>query len=208
MFTGIISAVSKVTDTVHAKDVGKTGDFRVSFARPRGWKLAQGESVSVDGICSTVRGLTGTTFSVDYMPETLRVTTAAEFLKGRAVNLERPLRLGDRLDGHLVQGHVDAVGTVLGIRRDGAASIVKVGFPSPYRKFIAKKGSIAMNGASLTVVTTGKTGGKGWFTVSLVDYTLRHTALRDLGKGDMVNLEVDMLARYLAALVGAAKGRQ
>ncbi len=197
MFTGIISAVSTVAGTASTKG----GDLRVVFARPQGWKLAAGESVNVDGVCSTVSRLAAKTFEVKYMPETLRVTTMARLAKGAKVNLERALRMGDRLDGHLVQGHVDTTGTVLDVRPDGDAAVVKVRFPGPYRKFIAKKGSITMNGTSLTVADTGT----NWFSVSLVDYTLCHTALRDLAKGDKVNLEVDMLARYLAALVGAAR---
>ena len=125
------------------------------------------------------------------------------------MNLERSLRLNDRLDGHLIQGHVDATGEILEIRKIGNSVILKIGFPGRYRRFIAEKGAISVNGVSLTVVAVGR----GWFTphlskrkgagfsLSLVSYTLEHTNLRNLKKGDKVNLEVDMLARYLDALL-------
>jgi len=130
------------------------------------------------------------------MHETIKKTTARFFRKEVQVNLERSLRASDRLDGHLVQGHVDTTGEILEIKKIGNSVIARIDFPPRYRKFIAEKGSIAVNGVSLTIVATNK----DWFSVSLVSYTLKHTNLQHLKKGDRVNLEVDILARYLDAL--------
>lgn len=193
MFTGIITATGKVLGAARVR-----GNVRVTIARPRGWRLAPGESVNVNGVCSTVitRAGNAAAFSVEYMPETLHITTAGRLVKGDLVNLERSLRLGDRLDGHLVQGHVDTTGTVIGVARAKGSAVITIGFPAVYRKFIAAKGSITVDGVSLTVTATA--GNR--FAVSLVDHTLRHTNLQNLHKGDKVNLEMDVLARYLDAL--------
>jgi riboflavin synthase len=165
--------------------------------RPRGWNLKLGDSVNVNGVCSTVSHITAKTFKVEYMPETLKITTAPLLAKGVWVNLERPLRFSDRLDGHIVQGHVDTTGTVLDVKRAESSAVIKISFPVQYKKFIAKKGSICVDGVSLTIAEAGK----NWFSVSLVSYTLTHTNLQNLAEGDKVNLEVDMLARYLEALL-------
>ena len=179
MFTGIIKSLGKI------ENVSKKGaSIYVWIKKPAGWKMDLGESVSVDGICSTVKRLRSNSFEVEYMPETVKKTTAEFFRKGATVNLERSLRIADRLDGHLVQGHVDTTGTIEGARKDGNSVILKIGFPKKYHKFIAAKGSICMNGVSLTVVATSK----NWLTVSLVSYTLRHTNLGKLKKRDKVNL--------------------
>ncbi|MBI4086166.1 MAG: riboflavin synthase [Candidatus Liptonbacteria bacterium] len=190
MFTGIIAALGKVRDAS-----ARGGSVYVLIQKPAGWKVKKGESISVDGICSTVKGLRGNSFEVEYMPETVKKTAAKLLKKGMCVNMERSLRLNDRLDGHLVQGHVDTTGDIREIGKIGNSVILKIGFPGRYRKFIAEKGSISVNGVSLTVVA----GGGNWFTVSLVSYTLEHTNLRNLKKGDKVNLETDVLARYLQA---------
>lgn len=192
MFTGIIRSLGKV------ESVSKKGaSIYIWIKKPAGWKMGLGESVGVDGICSTVKRLRSNSFEVEYMPETIKKTTAEFFRKGASVNLERSLHIADRLDGHLVQGHVDTTGTIEGVRKDGNSVILKISFPKHYHKFIAVKGSICVNGVSLTVVATGK----NWFTVSLVSYTLEHTNLGKLRKGGKINLEIDMLARYLDALL-------
>jgi len=180
------------------KDVSAKGEsIELWIEKPAGWKIKAGDSISVDGICSTVKRLRGNAFEVEYMPETIKKTTAGLFRKGTQVNLEPSLRANDRLDGHLVQGHVDMAGNIKEIRKIGNSVILKIGFPKQYRKFIAEKGSIAANGVSLTIVAVGR----DWFTVSLVSYTLRHTNLQNLKKGDKVNIEVDVLARYLYTLL-------
>lgn len=176
----------------------KGASILVAIEIPKSSRLKLGESVSVDGICSTVAKLRGTAFEVEYMPETLKRTTVGFFTKGTQVNLERSLRLGDRLDGHFVQGHIDTTGEVREVRRIGGSVVLKISLSVWYKKFIAEKGSITLNGVSLTVVDVRKND----FSVSLVDYTLRHTNLRNLKKGDKVNLEVDMIARYLSSLTG------
>ena len=191
MFTGIITAVGKVEDVSRKKN-----SIYLRISTPPKWKLKLGGSVAVDGICSTVKRIRRGSFEVEYMPETVKKTTAKFFKKGTPVNLEQPLRMNDRLDGHLVQGHIDMRGEILDIRKLGNSVILKIGFPARYQKFIAEKGAIAVNGVSLTVVATSKSS----FTVSLVSYTLAHTNLRYLKKSDKVNLEIDMLARYLDAL--------
>ncbi len=193
MFTGIITATGRVK-----RAVNRSGSCVVHIGKPTDWKLARGESVAVDGVCSTVRRCGADYFAVEYMPETLAKTTAGRFARGDVVNLERSLRLGARLGGHLVQGHVDATGAVREVKSKGNSRVVIILFPARLKKLIAPKGSICINGVSLTVVKAGK----GWFSVSLVSYTLRHTNLAMLKKGMLVNVEVDMLARHLAALLG------
>ncbi len=213
MFTGIIESLGKVQSvSVSGKSIYVRivlqRRIRLGRKKPAGWKIKKGESINIDGICSTVKGLRGNSFEVEYMPETIKKTTAGFFKKGAYVNLERSLRANDRLDGHLVQGHVDTTGDVREIKKMGNSVILKIGFPGRYRRFIAEKGAISVNGVSLTVVNVGR----NWFTphlskrkgagfsVSLVSYTLKHTNLLSIKKGDKVNLEVDMLARYLDAL--------
>jgi riboflavin synthase len=188
MFTGIITATQKVQRTAR-----RGGGLVVRIGKPSGWKLTRGESVAVDGICSTVAGIGANYFEVEYMPETLAKTTASRFTKGDVVNLERSLRVGARLGGHLVQGHVDAVGEIQKVQRAGSSRVFTIRYPVHLRKFIAPKGSVAVNGMSLTMVKMGK----NWFTVSLVRYTLQHTNLGILASGAKVNIEVDVFARYL-----------
>ncbi len=192
MFTGIIKTNGNVRNVLSE---GK--GLYVWIDKPAGWKPKAGDSINVDGVCSTVKRICGKLFKVEYMPETLKKTTAGFFKKGTIVNLEPSLRANDRLDGHLVQGHVDTTGDIREIKKLGNSVILKIGFPKQYRKFIAEKGSISINGVSLTVVAVRK----DWFTVSLVSYTLKHTNLQNLRKGDKVNIEVDVLARYLYTLL-------
>jgi len=196
MFTGIIAR----TGTVLAA-AKRNGSVHVRLARPAGWKIKTGESVNIDGICSTVKRLGRNSFEVEYMPETIQKTTAGNFAKGTIVNMERSLRFGDRLGGHLVQGHVDTAGVVREMKQRGDSVMMSVGFPKRYAKFFAAKGSVCMNGVSLTVVSAATDR----LAVSLVSYTLRRTNLRNLKKGDKVNLEVDAIARYLDALRHAKK---
>jgi len=189
MFTGIIRSRAKVT-RVEAKGEG----LRVAIEAPRGWKLPEGGSVAIDGICSTVVGKRKGAFLVEYMPETLRVTTAADFSPGRIVNLEEPLRIGETLDGHFVQGHVDGVGRVVRIAARGNSREITIQVPRALVRYIAPKGSITVNGVALTVARLSG----GTCTLALIPYTLVHTNLGNLKKGDSVNVEVDLIARYLA----------
>ncbi len=194
MFTGIIEATGEIKDR---RDAG--GSVFVSVAIPKEWELKLGESVAINGVCSTVKRSVGARFTVEYMPETLRKTTATAWQAGETVNLERALALGDRLSGHMVQGHVDTVGTVLDKLKDGESFVFKIKVPQEYIKFIAQKGSITVDGVSLTVVLVSES----WFSVSIVDYTLRHTIFANLQKGDKVNIETDVLAKYIEKLLQA-----
>jgi riboflavin synthase len=192
MFTGIIKKVSEVEKVSQRK-----GSFFVAIKKPAGWKIEKGESISINGVCSTVRSAGKKNFEVEYMPETLKKTTAGNFKAGTKVNLEKSLRVGDLLGGHFVQGHVDGAGKVDEVRKVKKSKVLKVNVPKKLMKFIVEKGSIAVDGISLTVVKTGK----NWFSVSLVSYTLKNTILGGLKAGDKVNIETDMLARYLAKLL-------
>jgi riboflavin synthase len=192
MFTGIIEAKAGIRATE------KKGGLKVYIEKPKGWKLKLGQSISIDGICTTVETISRDAFSATYMPETLRISTAKDFQEGSIVNLERSLKVGDRLDGHFVQGHVDCIGAVKEIRVRGNSKEIRVGIPRVHMKFIAPKGSIAVNGVSLTVASRTVDS----FTVALIPHTLEHTTLGTLSKGAHVNIETDLIARHLATLKG------
>lgn len=191
MFAGIVAAVGKVREAKPARggwrlviDTGKLGVTDV----------AVGDSIAVNGTCLTVVAKKARSFEADVSPETLACTTG--FAKGSRVNLEKALRLADRLGGHLVSGHVDGVGTVTRIERSGANRVMTVKAPAKLVKYIARKGSVAVSGVSLTVNDV-----KGpEFAVNLVPHTLAASNLGELRARDRVNLEVDLLARYIERL--------
>ena len=167
----------------------------VSILKPRGWKFSLGDSVSVQGICSTVIRQTKTEFSVAYMQETLTKTTAAQFKKGTEVNLERSLAYGDRVHGHLVQGHVSSVAVVSSVHTKKHQWDIALTLHPRERTYAIYKGSIAINGVSLTIASKTTTG----CTVSIIPHTLSVTTLGSLKKGDTVNIETDFLLRaYLS----------
>jgi riboflavin synthase len=198
MFSGIIETTTTIKK-VEKNDKQKNVCVRVSFTRPSVWKKAGvlkiGQSIAVDGICSTVVAYTPTTFAVEYMPETISKTTAADFVVGRHVNLERSLTLHTLLDGHIVQGHVDGVGTVQKIEDLGGTWRINITYPSVLSAYVAAVGAITVNGVSLTVASVSKTA----CVVCLIPHTLAHTNLGGLRVGDTVNIEVDCLARYVVA---------
>ena len=169
--------------------------MRVMIEKPRGWTLKKGESVAVQGICSTVVETRVGAFVVEYMPETLVTTTARLFVKGMPVNLERSLRFGGCVEGHFVQGHVEARSRVMRTQAKGASREITIAIPQPLMRFIAPKGSIAIDGVSLTVAQKGARS----VMVAIIPHTLRTTTLGALSKGDFVNIETDMLARQLVA---------
>jgi len=191
MFTGIVAAVGTVTAAVPA-----AGGLRlVVDAAGLGLKdVAVGDSIAVDGICLTVAARSARNFEADVSRETLACT--AGFARGGRVNLEKALRATDRLGGHLVSGHVDGVGIVTRMQRAGANRVVAFRAPAQFAKYIARKGSVTLNGVSLTVNAVN--GVK--FTVNLIPHTLAETNLGELGVGRRVNIEVDMLARYVERL--------
>lgn len=188
MFTGIIKKTSKVEKVYLKKE-----SLFVEAKKPTGWKIKLGESISINGVCSTVRKLTGKSFEVEYMPETINKTTVGNFEKDTLVNLEKSLRINDLLDGHMVQGHVDTRGKIREIKRVKESRVIKVQVPKTFMKYIAPKGSVSIDGISLTVVNVGL----NWFDVSLVSYTIENTNMRVLSVGDDVNIEADVLAKYI-----------
>jgi riboflavin synthase len=159
--------------------------------------LAVGQSVATDGVCLTVTRHDARRFAVTAVPETLERTALGERTVGTRINLERSLAIGDRLDGHLVQGHVDGVGVVTQIRTMSPGREVSIRMEPPLRRYVARKGSITLDGVSLTVADLETEG----FRVALVPHTLRATTLGDWTEGSRVNLEVDVLARYLERLM-------
>ena len=191
MFSGIIK------DIAIASKIEKGKDFlRVSLPVPKKWKLTEGESINIDGICSTVEKITKKTFSVFYMAETLRKTNLSGLNSSHVFNLERSLTLQSLIGGHLVSGHVDTTARLISIKSEGEAKVLTFGLSSKFTKYIIYKGSICVNGVSLTVVHVNK----GSFIVSLIPYTLSHTNLGGLKKGDTVNIELDLIAKYLEKL--------
>lgn len=198
MFTGIIQK----TAPLRAVAVQGKG-LHIAVETPSGWKLKKGQSVAVDGICLTVTKSTTNTFEAELMHETVQKTTGNSFREGRVVNLERALKLSDLLDGHLIQGHVDGRATITAVQKKGMSTLLTLSIPKPLTKKTALHGSIAVNGASLTVAQqTGAT-----ITVALIPYTLAHTNLGTLKKGSEVNVETDFLARHHSIRKYATVGR-
>jgi len=185
VFTGLVAA----TGTVQS-----TGEGRLRVNTPLGAELAEGDSVAVNGVCLTAVDVGPEGFSADVMPETLRRTS----LNGAGqVNLELPLRASDRLGGHIVQGHVDGVAEVEAVAEEGNARVVRLRPPAELLRYVVAKGSIAVDGVSLTVADVdGET-----FSISLIPETLDRTNLGTLTQGASVNLEVDVVAKYVEKLV-------
>ncbi|MEO6223481.1 MAG: riboflavin synthase [Vicinamibacterales bacterium] len=192
MFTGLIEAVGRVA-SVRAHPDG----HRLSIETLLSADLTKGDSIAVNGACLTVVDQTGAGFSADVSPETLRVTTLGEWVVGRRVNLERPLRAEQRLGGHFVLGHVDAVTDVTGIRADGTSYWMEFGLPFALRSCVIPKGSVTLDGISLTIASLGDRD----FAVQIVPHTWTHTALSDLTSGASVNIEADVLGKYVARML-------
>ncbi len=188
MFTGIIEEVGRVTSAPPGRLVIVASDAL------RGMEL--GGSMAVNGVCLTITSFNTNSFSVDIMPETLKRSNLGLLSAGDGVNLERPLALGGQLGGHLVQGHVDATGRVASIIWDDQTMLVRFESPAEVMRYVVEKGFIAVDGVSLTVVTKDVTS----FQVSIVDYTQKHTNLGSRRVGDLVNLEVDIIAKYVEQL--------
>jgi len=195
MFTGIITAIGKIQRVQPL-----AGDLRLTIdAGTLGVDdLAIGDSIAVSGPCLTVVAIEANSFLVDASQETLRCTVGLEV--GAEVNLEKSLRLADRLGGHLVSGHVDGVGEVLAFQRVGESWLLRVRVPDELAIYVARKGSIAINGVSLTVNEVAQT----MFEVNLIPHTLDVTTLKHLKAGQGVNLEVDMIARYVERILSTS----
>jgi riboflavin synthase len=188
MFTGLIETTGHV-----ARVEAAAGGTRLTIETALAAELGPGDSIATNGVCLTVTSRTDTTFAVDVSPQTLRVTSLGRLAEGRLVNLERPLRADSRLGGHFVLGHVDGVGTVTGIRPDGDAYWLDVKAPAAVAPLLIPKGSVAVDGISLTVAAlAGDT-----FGVQIVPFTWDHTTIRQLRAGDAVNLEGDVLGKYV-----------
>jgi riboflavin synthase len=195
MFTGLIQAVGRI-----ASLEPRGGDLRVGIAvgALAVDDVVLGESIAVSGCCLTVVAFDGEHFAADLSSESLARTKLGGLAVGAAVNLERALQVGDRLGGHLVSGHVDGLGRVAAIAPDGCAQRWRFEAPSALLRYVTEKGSIAIDGVSLTVNAVDQRG----FEVALIPHTVAHTAFAESAVGDPVNLEVDQIARYVERLLG------
>jgi riboflavin synthase len=198
MFTGIVQAVGKIDRLDRI-----AGGFRLAvIAGLPGEPLATGESIAVDGACLTVAGPLANGFVADLSEETVRRTTLAGARPGSPVNLERALRMSDRLGGHFVTGHIDGIGVLEGRRPAGNSTVYSFGAPAAIRGLMAEKGSIAADGISLTVSALTPSG----FEVAVIPHTERSTSLAGKSVGAAVNLEADVIARYVQRLVARREG--
>ncbi|TFG86743.1 MAG: riboflavin synthase [Chromatiales bacterium] len=195
MFTGIIQGVGAVRGTTTSSS-GRRLVVDLGALRSRAFNL--GDSIAVNGACLTVVEFGGGTFAADVSAETLRVTTLGGLTTGSPVNLEPALTLADPLGGHLVTGHVDGVGEVVERREEGGTAILRFALPEPLQRYAARKGSVCIDGVSLTIndVTDGEV------LVTLVPHTLGHTIMQHYQTGSRVNVEVDLMARYVERLLG------
>ncbi|HXH24725.1 MAG TPA: riboflavin synthase [Vicinamibacterales bacterium] len=198
MFTGLIEVVGRVEEL---KTLA-TG-IRIRIAAPLSGELKPGDSIAVNGVCLTAAAVAGGEFMADIGPETARVTTLGLLRSGQPVNLERPLAAGARLGGHFVQGHVDGTGLIEEIRPEGDAHWLTVRYPRELAPLLIRRGSVAVDGISLTVAGLGETQ----FDVMIVPFTWQHTNLSSLRPGDRVNLECDMIGKYVARAIELGLGQ-
>jgi riboflavin synthase len=197
VFTGIVEELGEVVGIDRGGDSARltvrgplvTGD------------AARGDSIAINGVCLTVTGTDGGEFSADVMGETLDRSSLGSLRTGAVVNLERPMRADGRLGGHIVQGHVDGTGTVLARRSASDWETVRVSIPAELARYVVHKGSVAVDGISLTVSGLGDDADGAWFEVSLIPETLARTTLGRKQPGEVVNLEVDLIAKYVERLL-------
>jgi riboflavin synthase len=195
VFSGIIEETGTLS-AVSASSLSITGSLIFT-------DLKLGDSVAVNGVCLTVTSIDNKTFKVDVMPETFKRSTLGALRTGDSVNLERALTLSGRLGGHLVEGHVDATGRIESIERQGESELVTVASPPEVMRYVVEKGFIAVDGLSLTVAERSDLG----FKVSLVKFTMAHTTMGQKKVGDRVNLEVDIIAKYVENFVSRRETR-
>lgn len=199
MFTGIISGMGRI-EAIEASPETDSVILRISAPNHTG-NLELGGSIAVNGVCLTATSITGDTLSLDVMGETLRHTTIGALAPGEGINLERCVQAGGRLDGHVVQGHVDGVGQLLEHESLGAWDRFRFSIPFELARYVAKKGSIAIDGISLTVTeVSAASEQEQWFEVGIIPTTLRETTLGQRVPGSAVNLEVDVMAKYAERL--------
>jgi riboflavin synthase len=192
MFTGLVQGLGRVV----AVDRGEAG-ARIRIETPLVSELAPGDSIAVNGVCLSAAALANGSFAADAMNETLSRSSLGDLAPGATVNLELPLRASDRLGGHVVQGHVDGVGTIVEVAEDGFARRVRLEAPRELLRYVIEKGSIAVDGVSLTVTAVDDSS----VTVSLIPETQQRTNLGRIGPGARVNMEVDVLAKYVEKLI-------
>lgn len=190
MFTGIITHVGEVVSLETQEGWTKLQVLAPDVAQ----RVSVGSSVAVSGVCLTVNSIENGVLDFSLLPETLRMTHIGSWKPGRRVNLECALRVGDELGGHFVYGHVDGVGTISSIEREDESVRVRVELPKDLMRYTTPKGSIALDGTSLTIATRGET----WIEVSLVEYTLKNTTLSAWHLGQLVHIETDMLLKFVA----------
>lgn len=188
MFGGIIAASEPIRECEY-----QNAGARFVIQKPFSWDSSIGESIAVDGVCSTVINSTRDSFVVQYIPETLRVTNLISKQKNDIVNLERSLRLNDFVSGHLVTGHIDTTGRVERVDIDGDSHVLTIVHPKEFRRFLIHKGSVALNGISLTVIDPIEDR----FSVAIIPHTWEQTNCRQLRVNDVVNIEYDQVAKYL-----------
>jgi riboflavin synthase len=196
VFTGLIADLGQIASVRDAGD-----GVRLTVNTALSGELATGDSVAVNGVCLTATAIGEGRFEAEVMNETLARSSLAAAAPGLEVNLELPLRAADRLGGHVVQGHVDGVGTVLAVEEDGFARRVEIGAPDELLRYVVEKGSVAVDGVSLTIADLDDAS----FTVSLIPETLERTNLGAAAAGTRVNLEVDVLAKYVERLVARTR---
>ena len=195
MFTGIVAELGEVAG------IERCGDAAQLTVRGSTEGVSLGESIAVNGVCLTVTGILDGTFTADVMGETLDRSALGMLTTGAPVNLERSVRLADRLGGHLMQGHVDATGTIISRSPAERWDQVRISLPASISRYVVHKGSIAVDGISLTVSAVGPPGGDSWFEVSLIPETLKRTTMGAKQPGETVNLEVDVIGKYVERLL-------
>jgi riboflavin synthase len=199
MFTGLVQDIGSIESVEGGAD-----GARLRIATPLGAEIGLGDSIAVNGVCLTATEADASGFATEAMNQTLEVTVIGALEPGARVNLELATRADERLGGHIVQGHADGSGRVLEVTEDGFARRVRVEISSELLRYVVDKGSIALNGVSLTVATLGDT----WVEVSLIPETLERTNLGDAAPGDPLNVEVDVLAKYVERLLSPLAGKE
>jgi riboflavin synthase len=200
MYTGIVEELGEVVWLEHLEGAARItvrGPLVISDAAP-------GDSLSINGVCLTVTAAHDGTFTADVMAETLSRSSLGDLRPGSPVNLERSVRPDGRLGGHLVQGHVDGVGAIISRSPAEHWDVVRISLPEGLVRYVVEKGSVGVDGVSLTVTATSDAEGPPWFEVSLIPETLRRTTLGRKLPGDTVNLEVDVIAKYVEKLLGGS----
>lgn len=194
MFTGLVSELGQIKSSLRQSNSYKL----LIKAKLVLEDLKLGDSVAVNGACLTVIDISSNSFTVDVMPETANKTLIPAFKSGERVNLERTVRVGDRLDGHIVTGHIDFTGLILDVKKDEIANVFTIRLPREAMRYVVRKGSVAIDGISLTVCDVGD----DWFGVSIIPHTAQNTTLGFKKKGDYVNIETDVLGKYVEKFLG------